>query len=67
MKRLALLLVLLALPATALAQVGLALRAGSNGLGGDLMFGLTDKLHLRANLGLLPYSTSGSYDEEEVG
>ncbi|GAB5519851.1 MAG: hypothetical protein RhofKO_21020 [Rhodothermales bacterium] len=67
MKRLALLLVLLALPASALAQVGIALRGGTNGAGGDLTFGLNNKLHLRANIGVLPYSTTGAYNEEEVG
>jgi hypothetical protein len=43
--------------------VSLGVNAGTTGVGGNLVLGLTSKLGLRAGLGVLPFSFEGDLDE----
>ena len=55
----------LALPATASAQLGVAARAGSLGVGGEVSYGLTRMLGVRAGIGFMPVTISGTYGDLE--
>jgi hypothetical protein len=55
----------LALPTTASAQLGVAARAGSMGIGGEVSYGLTRMLGLRGGIGVLPVTISGTYGDLE--
>jgi hypothetical protein len=56
-------LLALVLPGTAAAQgLGIALKGGSTGLGGDLVVGLTDKLAIKGGVGFLPFTYEGDFD-----
>ncbi|MEM6783086.1 MAG: hypothetical protein AAF624_05055 [Bacteroidota bacterium] len=67
MTRFLLLLALLALPGLAIAQTGgLALRVGTTGVGGDVMFGVNDRVQVRASGTFLPYSTTYLQEDDRV-
>jgi hypothetical protein len=53
------------LTAQAPGQVSVALKAGTVGVGGDVAFALTDRLTLRAGLGLLPIEYDGTFDDQD--
>lgn len=61
---LALSLLLLA-PAAASAQraVGVGVRAGTLGIGGDLAVGLSDNLQIRGGVGLVPFDVGGTWSD----
>lgn len=53
----------LALPRTLEAQgISIAAKAGSTGLGGDVVLGLTEKLAIKGGIGVLPFTYDGDFD-----
>ena len=52
----------LLMPAPASAQLGVAARAGTLGIGGEAALALSDRLVLRGGLGLVPFDVSTTFD-----
>ena len=56
----------LLMPAPASAQLGVAARAGTLGIGGEAALALSDRLVLRGGLGLIPFDVSTTFDGIDV-
>lgn len=53
-------------PAPAAAQLGIAVRAGTLGIGGEVALGLSDRLVLRGGMGISTLEVSTSFDQVRV-
>src|SRR5687768_10973822 len=53
------------LPSAALAQIGIGVRAGTIGVGGEVSFGIGSRLGIRGGLGVLPSEIKGNFDDVE--
>lgn len=56
-------LVAVALPSTALGQIGIGGRVGTLGLGGEVSVGLGSRLAVRGGFGVLPSDVSGTFSD----